>query len=123
MRRLELGRRDRLDPVLEVEVRHLLPETVLAGRGGGHAVLVDTGLELQRLVLLVLHEVPAGVGIDRLVLLEEATLGSPDDAAGLLSVQDQVAVAALQAQADPLGDPEGDRWGDEEEELQRPGCR
>ena len=78
-------------------------------------MLVDTGLELQRLVLLVL-DVPASVGVDRLVLLEEPTLGGRMMRS---SVQDQVAVAALQAQADPLGDPEGDRRR-EEEELQRP---
>ena len=62
----------------------------------------------------MLHQVPL-VGRDRrVVTLSEPTRGGAQDRAGLAAMQDGVAVAALQRQADPLGHPEDQRRQDEQ---------
>lgn len=40
--------------------------------------------------------------------LEELAVGAPNETAGFAAPQDEVAVSPLQAEAHPLGDPEGD---------------
>ena len=91
-----------------------LYEALQAGAAGyvlkreADTVLVDACGQLQGLLLVVLHQQPAGVLVERLVLLEELAVGGADDAPGLATVQHQIAVPTLQRQADPLGDPEHD---------------
>ena len=84
------------------------PAPAPSGRPERRTPLLSTeARSSQRLQRLVLHQAPALVLAERLVHLEELALGGAHDAAGLAAVQHQLAVAALQAQADPLGDPEG----------------
>ena len=69
--------------------------------GALDAVLVDLGAQGDRAVRLVLHEQPPVELVQRLVHLVHLALFGAHDHAGLATVQDQVAVLALQAQADP----------------------
>ena len=106
----QLGRGDGVDAVREVEVRDLARAAAPCGRPAATPLLV-----LRRPAarsgsgVLVLHQAPALVLVERLVDLEEPALGGAHDAARLAAVQDLVAVTALQAEADPLGDPERQR--------------
>ena len=69
---------------------------------------------------LVLHAQPALVLVERLVHLDVLAVREPHDAARLVPVQDELAVLALQAEADALGDPERDHGRDEEQHAERP---
>ncbi|WP_416069057.1 hypothetical protein, partial [Streptomyces kanasensis] len=60
---------------------------------------------------------------DSFVDLDELTVRQPLDDARLTAVQHLVAVAALEAQADPLRDDEGDDRPDEEGDPDEPGDR
>ena len=104
--RLELGRGRRSHAVTEVEVRELRAQSLLAGDRAVDAVGVLARRELKRLVGLVLDQGPALVGRERRVDLLEPTVGVAPDGARLAAVQDLLAVGALQAEADALGDPE-----------------
>ena len=120
---VDLGRGDRLDPVLEVEPADLLPQAVQPAAGTPDPVRVDERADLVGRALLVLGErEPLGLG-QRLVDLDELTVRQPLDDAGLATVQHLVPVAALEAEADPLGDDEGDRPGRRRSDPDEPGDR
>ena len=83
-----------------------------------HAARVLRRLDLERADGVVLHPQPPLVRVQRLVHLDVLAVGEPHDATRLVAVQDQLAVLALQAEADALGDPEREPRADED---QRPG--
>src|SRR6476661_9749136 len=116
--RLELGGGCRSHAVAEVEVRELRAQSLLAGDRAVDAVGVLPGRELKRLVGLVLDQDPPLVGRERRMDLLEPTVGVAPDGARLAAVEDLLAVSALQAQTDALGDPERHRRSDEEQHSQ-----
>src|SRR5450755_3538426 len=120
MRRLEFGRCDRFDAVLEVEARDLPAHTVEPGTGTTHAVAVLRGWKGERSVVLLLDELPPGVLVERRVDLEELTGLGAVDGAGLATVQDLLAVLALQAEGDPFGEDVRQRGEHEDQQTQRP---
>ena len=108
VRGLKLGGRDRVDTAGEVELRQASTQTAAPAAGRGDPMVVNSGGELQRLLLFVLNERPPGVLIQRLVRLEELALCRADDPPGLAAMEDEVAIGALQAETEALGHPDRD---------------
>src|SRR5665647_3303421 len=112
----ELGRRDRLDPVLVEELRDPLAEPVLAIAAADDAARVGLRRDLERSARLVLDPEPPLVLAQHLVRLDVLAVGEAQDATGLVAVQDELAVPALQAEAESLGDPEPQDRPEEDEQ-------
>src|SRR5690625_1431711 len=106
----QLGGRDRLDPILEEE------------RGRRRAQLRDAVAGLERSEVVVLHQDPAVVLVQRLMDLDHVAGLAADDAGGLHTVEDLGTLQTLDRQAQPLGHEERDHGEQEEpdpEEVDR----
>src|SRR5699024_4602893 len=103
LRGLQLRRRDRLHTVLVEELGELLQPAFLLVTGARHAVGVLGRLDFERLRTLWADQNPTLVLVQRLVHLDELAGGEPHDAAGLVAMQGQLTILALQPDTDPLG--------------------
>src|SRR5690606_20558785 len=116
----ELGGRHGLDAVLVEEPGQTLEALVLFVALAAHAARVRRRLDLERGVGLVVDPEPALLLVERTVDLDVLAVGEAHDPAGLVAVEHELTVLALQAQADALGDPEREPGTDEEQDPEDP---
>src|SRR5699024_1605193 len=115
LRGLQFRRRDRLHTVLVAELGELLQPALLLVTGARHTVGVLGRLDFERLRTLRADQNPTLVLVQRLVHLDELPGGEPHDASGLVAMQRQLTVLALQPDTDPLGHHERDHRQHEEQ--------
>ncbi|MBG9887282.1 hypothetical protein ABE10_12235, partial [Bacillus toyonensis] len=112
--RNDLRLRQRLETVLEEPTGERGTEVLVPGDAS-----LGVRADHERLVGLVVDELPPVVLVDRLVDLDELTAGEAHDPAGLIAVQDDLTILLLQRDADALGDEVPEHRADEQQGLER----